>query len=185
MSGDPLESDGGRVVVHRGDPLAKLMVIGEAPGENEDKEGKPFVGKAGQLLDKIFAYGGFDMEKQVYITNVVKRRPRNNRTPTKAEIEYYLPSLLEEIAVVGPKVIVLAGSIAAKAVLGHDTRITKVRGQWFKLGEDGADIMPVFHPSYLLRYPENKRAMVTDIEEIRAKFMELVPEEELGPLLKR
>lgn len=184
ITGDPLEKDGGRIVVYRGNPKARLMIIGEAPGEQEDLEGKPFVGKAGQLLDKIFQYGGFDMEEQVYITNIAKRRPANNRTPTLEEVEYYLPYLHEEIRLIDPTIIVLAGRVASQALLGPEIRITKIRGQWFRYGENGPPMMPVFHPAYLLRRPVAKYDMVTDIEEIRTKYMELVPEDELKPLKK-
>lgn len=185
ITGDPLETDGGRIVVHRGNPKARIMIIGEAPGEQEDVQGKPFVGRAGQLLDKIFGYGGFDTEKQVYITNIAKRRPANNRTPTLEEVQYYLPYLREEIRLVDPVIIVLAGRVASQALLGADIRITKIRGQWFpqgKNGENGPLIMPVFHPAYLLRNPVAKYDMVTDIEQIREKYMELVPEDALKPL---
>lgn len=184
ITGDPLEKDGGRIVVYRGNPKARLMIIGEAPGEQEDLEGRPFVGKAGQLLDKIFQYGGFDMDEQVYITNIAKRRPANNRTPTLEEVEYYLPYLYEEIRLIDPTIIVLAGRVAAQAFLGPEIRITKVRGQWFRYGEDGPPMMPVVHPAYLLRKPVAKYDMVVDIEEIRAKYMELVPEDVLKPLRK-
>lgn len=182
VRGDPLEPHGGRVVACRGNPRAHVMVVGEAPGEQEDLEGAPFVGKAGKLLDKIFAYGGFDMDEHVYVTNVVKRRPPGNRNPTRAEIEYFLPYLLEEVRLVDPKLVVLAGSIAARAMLGPHLRITKDRGSWFEV--DGRWVMPVLHPSYLLRVEVAKYDMVKDIEAIREKFLKIVPEVKLQPLQK-
>lgn len=184
LRGDPLQGDGGRVVVYRGNPKAQLMIIGEAPGAQEDREGKPFVGDAGKLLDKIFAYGGFDMERQAYVTNIAKRRPLGNRTPTDKEMEFYLPYLKEEIRLVSPKLIVLAGSSAARAVLGPDARITRIRGDWFTY--DGhIPMMAVYHPAYLLRKPIAKYDMVVDIEEIRAKYLAAVPDEVLKPLVKK
>ncbi|PXF42991.1 Type-4 uracil-DNA glycosylase [Gracilariopsis chorda] len=180
MKGDPLEKEGGRIVTYRGSVKAKMMIIGEAPGEMEDKIGKPFVGRAGQLLDKIFTYGGFDTETQVYITNIVKRRPRQNRTPNTVEMQYYEPYLLGEIRLIKPAIIILAGAVATQAMLGS-VSISKVRGQWFGGGEE-AWMMPIFHPAYLLRNPIRKHDMVTDIEEIRRKYMQLLPHEKLQPL---
>lgn len=184
LTADPLEPDGGRIVIHRGNPNANLMIIGEAPGAQEDRLGKPFVGDAGKLLDRIFHYGGFDMERQVYVTNVAKRRPVKNRTPTEEEVQFYMPYLKEEIRLVAPRIIVLAGSVAAKALLGSKARITKIRGEWFTY-EDDVAMMAVFHPAYLLRNPRAKYDMVTDIEEIRAKYLCKMPNDSLRPLIKK
>lgn len=157
------------------------MVIGEAPGEQEDETGIPFVGNAGQLLDKIFLHGGFDLEHQLYITNIVKRRPPDNRMPTRAEIAFYLPFLQEEVRLVDPAIIILAGNVAARAFLGSRTSISSVRGTWFG-GEDGKPwTMPVYHPSYLLRKQSMKREMVDDINAIRNKYVELFPDDPLKP----
>ncbi|CAN8074959.1 unnamed protein product [Agarophyton chilense] len=180
LENDPLKNEGGRIVTYRGSKTAKLMIIGEAPGEMEDKLGKPFVGRAGELLDKIFDYGGFDTEKQIYVTNVVKRRPKKNRTPNLAEMQYYKPYLLEEIRLIQPAIVVLAGAVAAQALLGP-VSITKARGNWSGGGTEPW-MMPVFHPSYLLRNPIRKHDMVTDIEEIRRKYMQVVPHDTLHPL---
>lgn len=160
------------------------MIIGEAPGAQEDRLGKPFVGDAGRLLDRIFSYGGFDMERQVYVTNVAKRRPAKNRTPTEDEVGFYMPYLKEEIRLVRPSIIVLAGAVAARALLGSKARITKIRGEWFTY-EDDVAMMAVFHPAYLLRNPKAKYDMVTDIEEIRAKYLCKIPHDTLNPLIKR
>lgn len=184
VQGDPLQEYGGRIVTFRGSPQARLMIIGEAPGEQEDKLGIPFVGRAGQLLDKIFTYGGFNVETQVYITNVVKRRPPNNRDPTAEEISYFLPYLQEEIRLIDPVIIILAGNIATKSFLGQDVRITQVRGTWFGGQLGNPWIMPIFHPSYLLRNETQKLKMVTDIEAIRAKYIQLQPDDALSPLRK-
>lgn len=182
LTGDPLEEDGGRIVTFRGSPSARVMVIGEAPGEQEDAMGVPFVGNAGQLLDKIFLYGGFDLNRQLYITNVVKRRPRDNRTPTRSEVSFYLPFLLEEVRLINPALIVLAGSVALRAFFDSRTTISSVRGTWFG-GEEGKPwIMPVYHPSYLLRKQAMKHEMVTDIKAIREKYLELFPNDPLNPL---
>lgn len=161
-TGDPLEPDGGRIVVYRGNPNANLMIIGEAPGEQENEAEAPFVGDSGKLLDRIFEYAGFDTVEDIYVTNVAKRRPLNNRKPTRKEIAYYLPSLLEEIRLVDPSIIILAGSTPLNALYGWDKRITKVRGQWFELDDEASRIrvvMPVFHPSYLLRVEAKKSDM--------------------------
>uniref|UniRef100_A0A7S3A2Z9 Type-4 uracil-DNA glycosylase n=1 Tax=Rhodosorus marinus TaxID=101924 RepID=A0A7S3A2Z9_9RHOD len=150
---DPLASDGGRIVHYRGNPRAKLMVVGEGPGEQEDIEGKPFVGRSGKLLDKILRSVELDPEEDVYVTNTVKRRPKDNRDPTRDEIEWYLPYLSEEVRLVDPHVIVCSGKVAMTTVLPDvDSRISKVRGQWFDRW--GRLVMPVFHPSYLLRNPK-------------------------------
>eukprot|EP00640_Fibrocapsa_japonica_P006738 CAMPEP_0113940040 /NCGR_PEP_ID=MMETSP1339-20121228/6233_1 /TAXON_ID=94617 /ORGANISM="Fibrocapsa japonica" /LENGTH=177 /DNA_ID=CAMNT_0000943717 /DNA_START=8 /DNA_END=538 /DNA_ORIENTATION=+ /assembly_acc=CAM_ASM_000762 len=131
MEGDPLDG-GGSVVVFRGNPRGRVMVVGEAPGEEEDKQKLPFVGKAGQLLEKMLTEAGFDTGPQgeVYITNLVKRRPPNNRNPTPEEVSFYLPLLQEEIRLVDPDIIVCAGSFSMKALLEEDRGITKVRGTW-------------------------------------------------------
>mmetsp|Transcript_42913 Transcript_42913/g.167739 ORF Transcript_42913/g.167739 Transcript_42913/m.167739 type:complete len:159 (+) Transcript_42913:2849-3325(+) len=129
------------------------MVVGEGPGEQEDIEGKPFVGRSGKLLDKILRSVELDPEEDVYVTNTVKRRPKDNRDPTRDEIEWYLPYLSEEVRLVDPHVIVCSGKVAMTTVLPDvDSRISKVRGQWFDRW--GRLVMPVFHPSYLLRNPK-------------------------------
>ena len=120
LRGDPLESDGGRVVVHRGVPTARIMIVGEAPGAEEDARGVPYVGRAGQLLDRVFAAVRLDTNRDCCVTNVAKRRPANNRDPTAAEIAYYLGFLEEEIRLVDPAIVVLTGRHATRALLGAD-----------------------------------------------------------------
>lgn len=137
-----------------------FQIIGEGPGRDEDRLGKPFVGKAGVLLDDIFTYAGFDMDRHVYVTNVVKRRPPDNRTPTPDEIEYYLPLLTEEIRLVDPSIIILAGATPLKAILNM-TGISKVRGKQYLIECAGKPrhVMPIFHPAYLLRNAVKKHDM--------------------------
>jgi DNA polymerase len=137
-----------------------VQIIGEAPGQEEERLGMPFVGRSGKLLDDIFTYAGFDMNKHVYVANVAKRRPPNNRNPTKEEIAYYLPLLWEEIRLVNPSIIILAGAIALKAVLNL-SGIAKMRGQWLYPEVEGSArcVMPVYHPSFLLRDPRKKYDM--------------------------
>lgn len=170
---DPLAQYGGRMVIYRGNPTADLMIIGEGPGANEDQQGQPYVGRAGQLLDKILASVGFDREQDIYVTNAVFRRPPENRDPTPEELAYYQPYLMEIIRLVDPQIIVLTGRHSMRVVLDEKQSITKVRGQWYHV--NGRWIMPVFHPAYLLRNPSKepgspKWLMWQDIQAIRHKY---------------
>lgn len=180
MDDDPLASAGTNVVICRGNPQAKLMIIGEAPGPQEDKIGKPFVGRAGKLLDQILEAVNFDPEQDVFISNSVFRMPpgeggKNFRKPTNEEIEYYQPYLLEIIRLVDPAIILLTGNVATQSLLGL-TGITKLRGKWHNW--NGRLLMPIFHPSYLLRNPQRtpgspKSLTWQDIQEVRRKYDEL------------
>lgn len=145
----PLAEGRTRSVFSDGNPQAQIMVIGEGPGYNEDQTGIPFVGKAGQLLTKMLNAVGLERDKDVYIANVVKCRPPNNRTPSLDEMAACMPFLEQQIEWVQPKVIILAGGTAAKGVLQTKAGITKLRGQWVVW--NGIWCMPTFHPSYLLR----------------------------------
>jgi DNA polymerase len=131
------------------------MIIGEGPGENEDLEGKPFVGKAGQLLTKILESVGINREDDAYIANTVKCRPPENRTPLTSEIDACKEYLIRQIQLVQPKILILLGNPSLKTILGETYTITKSRGSWFKTSVNYMDeelyIMPMFHPSYLLR----------------------------------
>ena len=181
MKNDPLADAGTNVVISRGNPEAKLLLIGEAPGPQENIKGKPFVGPAGQLLDKVLLSANFDPEKDVFITNSVFRMPPGDdgkpfRKPTNKEVEYYRPFVFEIIRLVDPLVILLTGNIACQSVLDK-TGITSLRGQWFQA--DGRWLMPIFHPSYLLRNPARdpgspKALMWDDIKEVRRKYDELM-----------
>lgn len=157
-----------------GTPNNKLMLIGEAPGFYEDKQGLPFVGKAGQLLDKIFASVGLSREKDVYICNTLKCRPPENRDPLpeeKAACKEYLDAQIE---ILKPKIILLCGRIALNSMIETTQGITKVRGQWFD-GPNGSKIIPIFHPSYLLRNDSREKGspkwlMWQDIQEIKRAY---------------
>ena len=163
-------------VIGRGNPTADIMVIGEGPGQHEDEQGLPFVGRSGQLLDKILASVNFDPKADVYICNIVKCRPPGNRAPTQAEMDACRPYLMEQIRMVDPKVILLTGASAMKGVTGEKRGITKIRGQWIEW--QGRWCMPIFHPAYLLRNPSREKGkpkwlMWQDIQAVRDKVYEL------------
>jgi uracil-DNA glycosylase family 4 len=147
----PLAEGRQRVVVSRGNPAARLMVIGEGPGAQEDASGLPFVGRAGQLLDQMLASVGLDSNRDAYICNVVKCRPPENRKPTPAEMAACRPWLEEQLLLIQPAVVLLAGATALEGALGEKGAISKQRGQWRPW--QGRWAMPIFHPSYLLRNP--------------------------------
>ncbi|HET9587301.1 MAG TPA: uracil-DNA glycosylase [Anaerolineales bacterium] len=180
MKDDPLADAGTNVVISRGNPKAKLLIIGEAPGPEENIKGKPFVGRAGQMLDKILQAAEFDPEKEVFITNSVFRMPPGDagkafRKPTTEEIEYYRPFVFEIIRLVDPLIMLLTGNVACQSVLGK-TGITSLRGKWMQV--EGRWAMPIFHPSYLLRNPirepgSPKALMWDDIKKVRKKYDEL------------
>jgi len=180
MKDDPLADAGTKVVISRGNPDAKLLIIGEAPGPEENIKGKPFVGRAGQMLDKVLQSANFDPEKDVYITNSVFRMPPGTdgkpfRKPTDKEIDYYRPFVFEIIRLIDPIIILLTGNVACQSVL-RKTGITSLRGEWTEMDERW--IMPIFHPSYLLRSPARgpgspKDLMWKDIREVRRKYDEL------------
>ena len=159
-----------------GNPAAPVMIIGEAPGAEEDRLGKPFVGRAGQLLDRMLAAIGLD-RRDVQITNVIYWRPPGNRKPTAQEIASCLPFVFRHIALSRSKVLVLAGGTAASALLPMSEGITRLRGRWFDLAIPGLDVplptLPMFHPAYLLRSPERKREAWRDLLALKAKLAEL------------
>jgi DNA polymerase len=181
LEDDPLFPAGTNMVIYRGNPRARLMIIGEAPGTEEDRQGKPFVGRSGQLLDQILQSVELDPEQDVFITNAVFRLPPGDdgkplRKPTSEEIVYYKPYLLEIIRLVDPLVMLLTGNVATESLL-EKTGITKLRGQWFPW--QGRWAMPIFHPAYLLRNPSRepgspKALMWQDIREARRKYDELL-----------
>lgn len=173
----PLYKTKHHTVFSDGVPNPKLMLVGEAPGYNEDMQGKPFVGKAGQLLDKIFASVGLSRKEHVYICNTIKCRPPENRNPLpdeKAACQEYLQA---QIDIIKPKIILLCGNVAVQSILGNAGGITHIRGKWFNGGENvhGAKLMPIFHPSYLLRNDSRKKGspkwlMWQDIQEIKRVY---------------
>jgi uracil-DNA glycosylase family 4 len=155
-----------------GNPKARLMLIGEAPGAEEDRQGKPFVGASGKLLDRMLATIGLD-RGSVYITNVIYWRPPGNRSPTQAEIAACQPFLERQIALLEPDLIVFVGGIAARALLGVNEGVTKLRGRRFAyVAQDGRSIpaMVMFHPAYLLRTPAQKRLAWRDLLAIRSQL---------------
>ena len=161
------------VVFSRGNPEAKLVFIGEAPGADEDEEGLPFVGRAGQLLDKMIGAMGLDPAKDVYICNIIKCRPPGNRKPEPVEVETCIPYLHEQLAAIDPKAIVALGNTAVAALLGTKLGITKVRGQW-KLYRGKVPVMPTYHPSYLLRpSPQQTEAKKQAWEDLQSVMKEL------------
>ena len=163
-----------KIVFSAGTPNHKIMLIGEAPGFNEDQTGESFVGRAGQLLDKIFASVGFDRHQNIYLCNTIKCRPPNNRDPLpeeKAACRAYLDAQLE---ILKPKIILLCGKVALTSFLDTKEGITKLRGRWFD-GPYGAKMMPIFHPSYLLRNQSREKGspkwmMWQDIQEVRRLY---------------
>ena len=181
MTDDILAKAGTKIVICRGNPKAKLLLVGEAPGPQENIQGIPFVGKAGKLLDKILRAADFDPEQDIFITNSVFRMPpgeggRTFRKPDNEEIAHYKKYLLEIIRLVDAPIMLLMGNVACQAILGQ-TGITRMRGQWRQI--QGRWVMPIFHPSYLLRNPARtpnspKALMWDDIREVRRKYNELV-----------
>ena len=153
---------------------SKIMIIGEGPGANEDKEGVPFVGRAGQLLDKMLESINLN-RKNVYITNVVNYRPPENRKPTDEEIKRYLPYLTRHIEIISPKILVLLGSTALNTIIGSEIVISKARGKWVekKIGNTKLLIIASFHPAFLMRQPDQKKMAWIDLKMIKKKITEL------------
>jgi len=155
-------------VFSRGSSEAELVFVGEGPGADEDRQGLPFVGAAGQLLDKMVAAMGYNRD-DVYVCNVVKCRPPNNRKPQPDEMEACMPYLKEQLAIVDPKAIVGLGGTGVQGLIGARTGITRMRGSW-KLYRGRWPLMPTFHPAYLLRQPEKKRDVWNDLKQVMRKL---------------
>jgi DNA polymerase len=170
----PLSASRTHVVHSEGNRRAQLMFVGEAPGANEDEQARPFVGRAGQLLNKIIEAIGLKRE-DVFIGNVNRCRPPQNRTPTLAEAATCKPFLLREIAIVQPKVIVVLGNTAMRNLLETKEGITKVRGQFQDY--KGIKVMPTFHPAYLLRDPSKKRETWEDMKKVREYLKSVTSDE--------
>ena len=143
------------VVFGRGNPKARILIIGEGPGQQEDEQGLAFVGRAGKMLNKSFLSVGIDTNEDCYISNIVKCRPPNNRKPKSIEVENCIPWLNSQIELVKPKIIVLAGSTAVQSYLNINQPISKIRGKW--ITKESIKYMPIFHPSYLLRNSSNEK----------------------------
>lgn len=153
------------LVFGTGNPHARLMFVGEAPGQDEDEQGLPFVGRAGQLLTKMIESMGFRRD-DVYIANVLKCRPPGNRPPKPDEVATCEPFLRKQIASIHPIVLCALGSFAAQAVLRREDKISAMRGKFFSI--DGVTVMPTYHPAYLLRNPSEKRTVWEDLQKIMA-----------------
>ncbi len=165
-----LKSSSTNMVFSDGNPKSKIMLIGEAPGANEDKEGLPFVGRAGALLDKMLAAINLD-RKKVYISNIINYRPPDNRRPTNEEIKRYLPFITKHIEIINPKILVLLGSTATNALIGDAIVISKMRGKWIEkqFGSCKTSVIITFHPAFLMRQPAQKKMAWIDLKMIRDK----------------
>lgn len=167
------------VVFGEGNPKAKLVLCGEGPGEDEDRLGRPFVGRAGQLLDKILAACGFERFTHVYILNAIKCRPPGNRIPTEEERAACWPNLEAQLRILQPKIIVLLGATALQVLLDPRGRITRDRGRWVE--KNGVWFMPTYHPAALLRNPNLKRDAWEDFKQVVAKYRELIDPGHVAP----
>ena len=173
----PLSKSRTNTVFSDGVPNSNLGLIGEAPGYWEDQKGLPFVGKAGQLLDKIFASVGLSRQNDVYICNTIKCRPPENRNPLPEEKEACKEYLQAQLDILKPKIILVCGNIALNTMLPNERGITRARGKWFD-GPYGSKMMPIFHPSYLLRNDSREKGspkwlMWQDIQEIKREYDKL------------
>jgi len=167
------------VIFGEGNIQAPVFIIGEAPGADEDRIGRPFVGRSGQLLDKILAACGFTRRDHVFISNIVKCRPPGNREPSTEERKACIPYLVRQIDMVNPDILILLGSTALKSMLGQDKKITRLRGSWLQWENRLA--MPVYHPSALLRNPALKRDTWEDFKKIVFKYREIVNPDHYSP----
>ena len=169
-----LKKNATNIVFADGNPKSKIMIIGEAPGSNEDQEGLPFVGRAGALLDKMLSSINLD-RKNVYISNIINYRPPENRRPTDEEINRYLPFIKKHIEIIAPKILILLGSTAMNALIGNEVVISKVRGQWIEkeFGQCKTSMIVTFHPAFLMRQPTQKKLAWIDLKMIRDKKVKL------------
>ena len=166
-----LKKNATNLVFADGNPSSSIMIIGEGPGANEDKEGKPFVGRAGKLLDKMLEAIKLN-RRNVYISNVVNFRPPMNRRPTDIEINRYLPFLNKHIEIINPKILLLLGSTALNALIGNEVVISKARGKWVtkKIGNANPEVIASFHPAFLMRQPDQKKYAWEDLKMIKKKM---------------
>ncbi len=165
-----LKDNAKNMVFSDGNPKSKIMLVGEAPGANEDEEGLPFVGRAGALLDKMLTAINLD-RKKVYISNIINYRPPDNRRPTEEEIKRYLPFISKHIEIIKPKILVLLGSTAMNALIGNEVVISKMRGKWIekRFGSCKTSVIITFHPAFLMRQPAQKKMAWIDLKMIRDK----------------
>mgnify|MGYP003331018936 FL=1 len=169
-----LKSNATNIVFSDGNPKSKIMLVGEAPGSNEDQEGLPFVGRAGALLDKMLASINLN-RKNVYISNIINYRPPENRRPTDEEVNRYMPFIKKHIEIINPKILVLLGSTAMNALIGNDIVISKARGKWIdkEFGSCKTSVIITFHPAFLMRQPAQKKMAWIDLKMIRDKKAKL------------
>ena len=169
-----LKSSATNIVFSDGNPKSKIMLVGEAPGSNEDQEGLPFVGRAGALLDKMLASINLN-RKNVYISNIINYRPPENRRPTDEEVNRYIPFIKKHIEIINPKILVLLGSTAMNALIGNDIVISKARGKWIdkEFGNCKTSVIITFHPAFLMRQPAQKKMAWIDLKMIRDKKAKL------------
>ena len=169
-----LKNHANQLVFSDGNFRSKIMLVGEGPGQKEDEIGKPFMGDAGKLLNKMLA--AIDIKREsIYITNVVNYRPPNNRKPTTAEINKYSKFLYEHISIINPKILIIMGGTAMEALIGYNFKISKERGIWKDVIIKGKTYLSIvtFHPAYLLRQPDQKKYSWLDLKEIKKKINEL------------
>ena len=166
-----LKNNASKIVFADGNIQSSIMIVGEGPGEKEDELGKPFVGDAGNLLNKMLKAIKIE-RKKIYITNVVNYRPPNNRKPEQSEINRYSKYLKEHISIIDPKILILMGSTAMEAILGSNKRISKERGQWKEviIKQKNYKTIITFHPAYLLRKPDQKKFSWEDLKIIRKEI---------------
>ena len=169
-----LKKNSTNIVFSDGNPNAKIMIIGEGPGANEDLEGVPFIGKTGELLDKMLLSINLNRDN-VYITNVVNYRPPENRNPSEEEIRRYLPYLTKHIEIIDPVILILLGSAALNSIIGDNQVISDARGKWInkKIGRCNVSVIASFHPAFLMRQPEQKKLSWTDLKMIKKKILDL------------
>jgi len=169
-----LKKNSTNIVFSDGNPEAKIMIIGEGPGANEDLEGVPFIGRTGELLDRMLLSINLDRDN-VYISNVVNYRPPENRNPTEEEIVRYLPYLTKHIEIVNPKILILLGTTALNAIIDSNNLISDIRGKWFekKIGNCNTSVIVSFHPAFLMRQPDQKKLSWVDLKMIKKKIIDL------------
>ena len=174
FEGCALKETATKLVFADGNPEARIMLVGEAPGRDEDRQGLPFFGESGQLLDRMLAANGLDRTR-VYVTNILPWRPPGNRSPSPEETTACLTFLRRHIELVAPAILVLLGGVSTATLLARSEGITRLRGRWFDfpLGESSIPAIPLFHPAYLLRQPAQKREAWRDLLEIKHKMERL------------
>jgi len=167
------------LIFGEGNHHAPIFIVGEAPGRDEDRVGRPFIGPSGILLDKIFTACGFNRKEHLFISNIVRCRPPGNRPPTPQESAACLPWLHKQLELTDPRIVILLGATALRYMAGSDYRITRVRGNWIK--QENRLMMPVYHPSALLRNPALKRDTWDDFKKVVYKYRELVDPDHYSP----